>query len=318
MAYEFEWFMATVGAEGSVEPIHRGPGYSANAWTLVNGFMRDLMDALHAQSVRLSQLHPEYSDGQMEVSLGVADPLMAADWHVLFRHTARTVGHQHGYRSSFSPVTVPGLGNGCHLHFSLYEQDGRSLFTGGERVVELTPKGEAFLAGVLVELDALIALACPTVPSYERLQPQHWAGAYQCWGHENRETALRFITGMVGGREQTANMEFKAADGAGHPYLLPGALIAAGLAGVEKDLRLPEPCWVDPATLSQAEREAAGIRRLPASLSEAAERLAASEVLRDALGPLLHDCMVAVRRAEAETDEGRPIEELVREQLWRF
>jgi glutamine synthetase len=318
MAYEFEWFMASLSEDGRVEPIHRGPGYSANAWTLVNGFMRDLMDAMQAQGVELSQLHPEYSDGQMEVSLGVADPVSAADWHVLFRHTARTVGAQHGYRSSFSPVTVPGLGNGCHLHFSLYDRSGENLFTGGDRVVDLTATGEAFLAGVLAELDALIALACPTVPSYERLQPQHWAGAYRCWGHENREAALRFIKGMAGGRRQTANMEFKAVDGAGHPYLLPGALIAAGLHGVEQDMRLPEPCWVDPATCSAEDLAACGISRLPASLGEAAERLAASQVLRDAMGPLLHDCMVAVRCAEAEADEGRPIDELVREQLWRF
>ena len=62
------------------------------------------------------------------------------------------------------------------------------------------------------------------------------------WGHENREAALRFITGMAGGRCDTANMEFKAADCAGHPYLLPGAVIAAGLDGIERGLTLPEPC----------------------------------------------------------------------------
>jgi glutamine synthetase len=191
------------------------------------------------------------------------------------RHTVRSIGEQHGYRSSFSPVTVPGLGSGCHLHFSLYDRAGDNLFSGGDRVVELTANGEAFLAGVLAELDALIALACPTVPSFERLQPQHWAGAYQCWGHENREAALRFIKGMVGGRRQTANMEFKAVDCAGHPYLVPGAVIAAGLNGVEQGLTLPEACSFDPGALSDAEREASGISRLPASLREAAERLAA-------------------------------------------
>lgn len=318
MAYELEWFLASESADGTAQPVHRGPGYSSNAWTLVNGFMRDLMDAMQAQGMRLSQLHPEYSDGQMEVSLGVTDPLTAADWHVLFRHTARTISQQHGLRSSFSPVTVPGLGNGCHLHFSLYQEGGTSLFTGGDRVVDLTPDGEAFLAGVLAELPGLLALACPTVPSYERLQPGHWAGAYQCWGHENREAALRFITGMAGGREQTANMEFKAVDGAGHPYLLPGAVIAAGLHGIEQEMRLPPSCSFDPGSVPASVREEAGIHRLPASLSEAADALAASRILRAALGPLLHDCMVAVRRAEAEADEGRPIADLVREQLWRF
>jgi len=318
MAFELEWLLASILGDGTVEPVHRGPGYSSNAWALTHEFSADLLEALAAQGVRVAQLHPEYSDGQMEVSLGVADPLTAADWHVLFRHTVRTISEQHGHRSSFSPVTVPGLGNGSHLHFSLYDLEGESLFCGGDRVLELTGPGESFLAGVLAELSAIVALACPTVPSYERLQPLHWAGAYRVWGHENREAALRFITGMAGGRRDTANMEFKAADCAGHPYLLPGAIIAAGLHGIERGLVLPEPCWVDPGSLTDQERAEAGYEQLPASLSQAAEALAGSDVLRAAMGDLLHDSSVAVRRAEAQEDEGRPIEELVREQLWRF
>jgi len=318
MAFELEWFLASILDDGRVEPVHRGPGYSANAWALTHDFSADLLEALAAQGVRVAQLHPEYSDGQMEVSLGVADPLVAADWHVLLRHTVRTISEQYGYKSSFSPVTVPGLGNGCHLHFSLYDLAGENLFCGGDRVIDLTATGESFLAGVLAELSAILALACPTVPSYERLQPKHWAGAYRVWGHENREAALRFITGMAGGRRDTANMEFKAADCAGHPYLLPGAIIAAGLNGIDQGMTLPEPCWVDPGSLTEAERAAAGYEQLPSSLSEATDALAGSGVLRTAMGDLLHDCMIAVRRAEAEADEGRPIDDLVREQLWRF
>lgn len=318
MAYELEWFLGKATDDDSPAPVHRGPGYSSNAWALTHEFSSDLLDALTAQGVRVSQLHPEYSYGQMEVSLGAADPLWAADWHVLLRHTVRTLSARYGWRSSFSPVTVPGLGNGSHLHFSLYDLGGKNLFCDGDRVLGLTAAGEAFLAGVLAELDAIVAIACPTVPSYERLQPHHWAGAYRVWGHENREAALRFITGMAGGRQDTANMEFKAADCAGHPYLLPGAIIAAGLNGIEQNMTLPEPCWVDPGGLTDEQRAAAGYERLPSSLSEAADALEASQVLRTAMGDLLHDCTIAVRRAEAAADEGRPIEDVVREHLWRF
>jgi len=210
------------------------------------------------------------------------------------------------------------VANGCHIHFSLWNAEGDNLFADGPGIVELTEEGESFLAGVFAELPALVALACPTVPSYERLQPQHWAGAYQVWGHENREAALRFIQGMAGGRRRTANMEFKAIDCAGHPYLVPGAIIAAGLAGMQHNLRLPEPVLIDPFELSEPERLARDVRRLPKSLAEATEALAASEVLREAMGDMLFDSIVAVRRAEAEADEGKPLEQLVAEHLWRF
>lgn len=319
MAYEVEWYTARVGADGSLSPVHQGPGYSSAAWTQVHDLAADLLDALEGQRMEVEQFHPEFAIGQMEVSFGPTDPVTAADWNVLFRHTVRSVSAQHGCRASFAPVTTLGqVANGCHIHFSLWNPDGENLFAEGPRVVELTEEGEAFLAGVLAELPALVALACPTVPSYERIQPQRWAGAYEVWGHENREAALRFIQGMVGGRRQTANMELKAIDSAGHPYLVPGAIIAAGLAGIQRNLRLPEPVSVDPFELSEAERGARGIRRLPASLDEATEALAASEVLREAMGDLLFDSAVAVHRAEAEADEGKTLEELIAEHLWRF
>ena len=102
MAYEFEWFLGV-----ALAPTARwsrciaGPATAPTPGRSRTGSRRDLLDALAAQGVRVAQLHPEYSDGQMEVSLGVADPLTAADWHVLFRHTVRT--HQ---RTARLPLVV--------------------------------------------------------------------------------------------------------------------------------------------------------------------------------------------------------------------
>ena len=171
---------------------------------------------------------------------------------------------------------------------------------------------------MLAELPGLTALACATTPSYERLRPQNWAGAYACWGAQNREAALRFIPGAAASRGRAANMEFKAVDGSGHPYLLVGGLIAAGLDGMSRGLRLPSAVTVDPHLMSAGERAAAAVRQLPSSLDEAAAALAGSSVLRAAMGDVLCDAMIAVRRAEAEADAGRPLDELIAEQLWRF
>jgi len=252
------------------------------------------------------------------VALGVTDPVTVADWHVLFRHTVRSLGEQLGYKASFSPITSPGLGNGCHLHFSLQNSARENLFSGGDRMLELTAEGEAFIAGVLAELGALVALACPTVLSYERLKPERWAGAFHGWGHENREVALRFIQGIVGQRSLTANMEFKAGDCAGHPYLVPGAIIAAGLNGIERGMTLPEPLQLDPVGMTVQDQAARDAGRLPSSLGRAADALEASEVLRAAMGDPLHRSCVVVRRAEAEADEGKSLEDMMRELLWRF
>src|SRR5207249_8205531 len=96
-----------------------------------------------------------------------------------------------------------------------------------------------------------------------------WAGIYRCWGWENREAALRLVTGMIGSAETAANVEVKCFDQSANPYLAIGSVIAAGLAGVERGLRLPPEFGDDPATRPPGELDELGTRRLPQSLQAA-------------------------------------------------
>jgi glutamine synthetase len=80
-----------------------------------------------------------------------------------------------------------------------------------------------------------------------------------------------------------------------------GGLIAAGLDGLERGLEPPEPIEVDPATLSDDERAARGVDRMPASQGEALDALATDGVLLGALGVELADAYLAVRRSEWES-----------------
>src|SRR5262249_50952619 len=89
--------------------------------------------------------------------------------------------------------------------------------------------GEAVAAGVLAALPALVGVGSPSVASYLRLVPSHWAGAYQVWGKENREAALRLVTGSSGEQDVRANIEVKCFDLAANPYLAIGAVLATGL-----------------------------------------------------------------------------------------
>jgi glutamine synthetase len=221
-------------------------------------------------------------------------------------------------RASFSPVVIAGhVGNGGHVHFSLW-RDGVNLFAGGEGPHGMTEVGEAFVAGVLAELPALVAIGSPSVPSYLRLIPSHWAGAFACWGRENREAAIRFVTGMVGARATAANTEVKCFDQSANPYLVVGSVIAAGLAGVERNLKLPAEVTVDPASLPVEELAHRDIQRLPQTLEEALSHFEKSDVLRDAMGPMLFGPFTAVRRAEAEAFAGQEPEEVVAAHRWRY
>jgi glutamine synthetase len=317
MAFELEWFQA--GADSEVEhPIHNGPAYGLPVLATISDYVRDLIVALEEEGVGVDQFHPEYAMGQLEISVAPEDPVGAADTTVLVRQTIRALAATHGMRASFSPAVIAGhVGNGGHVHFSLW-RDGTNLFAGGEGPYGMTETGEAFVAGVLAELPALVAVGAPSVPSYLRLIPSHWAGAFACWGRENREAAIRFVTGMIGARETAANTEVKCFDQSANPYLVTGALIAAGLAGVERNLRLPEEVTVDPASLSDGELAHGGIQRLPQSIEEAVSHLEKSDVLRDAMGSMLFGPFVATRRAEAEAFLGQEPEKIVAAHRWRY
>jgi glutamine synthetase len=276
------------------------------------------MESLEAQGVEVEQVHPEYSPGQAEVSVAARDPLTAADQLVLTRITARQVARAHGLRASFAPVVLPGaVGNGCHLHLSAW-RDGRNLMTGGELPGGLTAEGAAIAGGILEALPELLAVLVPSVPGYGRLQPHRWAGAYACWGIENREAALRLIPGSRPSRARAANLEVKAVDGAANPYLAAAVLIAAGLDGLARGAALPEPVADDPGSLSDAERAARGIVRLPLALDAATDLLEASPAAVATMGSALHAAFVGVRRMEWGSFGGWDEQRLAEAYRWRY
>jgi glutamine synthetase len=140
------------------------------------------------------------------------------------------------------------------------------------------------------------------------LQPQSWSSAYRVYGHDNREAAVRIASPFWSDRAGTINLELKAADSSCNPYLALGALLAAGLDGIERQLDPGQPTEVDPASLTDAERAARGITRLPAGLDEALAALEADTTLTDALGPLLTQSYLIVRRSEADAYRDQGVE----------
>jgi glutamine synthetase len=325
-AFETEWYLerpeppSALGAPGPIagRPVNDGPGYSAIATTGA-GYLLELSSALIAAGVDVQQFHAEYSPGQYELSVGPRGAVEAADTIVLVRQTIRGVAAAHGLQALFAPVVrSDALGSGAHFHVSLWNEQDHNIFGTGQARFGMTPEAEAFLAGVFAELPALVAITAPSIVSYLRLRPGASSGAYQAWGYENREAALRFVTGMVGSRETASNFEYKPIDGSANPYLAIGAIVAAGLTGIRKGLELPEPTSAAPASLTQTDRDRLGLVPLPATLGEAIDALRASDVLREAMGEVLMDTFLATRVREWEIFDGQDPEALIKMHRARY
>ena len=321
-AYEMEFFLGhrTSGAgDEDPHPAHPGPAYSAIALAEVEPFATVLIGALEEQGTGVMQFHPEYSTGQLELSVPHGTGIAVADTNLVLRHTVRAAARSHGLVASFAPVVFAGLvGNGAHVHLSLWNKRGRNVFNGGRGPEGMTREAEAFTAGVLDALPALTAVTAPSVASYQRLQPHRWSGPWAVWGRENREAALRFVTGMVGSRPEAANLELKSMDAAANPYLALGSIVAAGIDGLERELSLPEPVLDDPASIPATRRRALGIRQLPSSLGAAIRELERSSLIRNAMGDVLFDAFLATRRGELAVFGGMDPAEMVRAHRWRY
>jgi glutamine synthetase len=212
----------------------------------------------------------------------------------------RSVARNHGLYASLAPKPFPDLpGNGCHIHVSLWDGDGKNNLLWSESdPYHFSEFGYHFIAGILHHLPALVALTAPSYNSYRRLRPHMWASAFTCWGPDNREGAVRLASPFWGSEASSINFELKASDSSSNPYLALGGLIAAGLDGLARKLDPGAPMLSDPGDLSQEELQKRGIHRLPGSLDEALDNLESDEILMDALSPLLAQSFLAVKRSE--------------------
>lgn len=310
-AFENEFSLARK-IDGDYLPVDTGLCFSTISAAKSSEYVDALVAALEAQRIPLEQYYSELGHGQQEISTAHAPAVQAADEQLLVRETIRGVATKPAIKGEGGKPDKPGLdlvaslapkpwaanaGNGMHVHFSLWDGETNRFYAEDG----LSPLAQAFLAGVLAHLPGLCGLTAPSFQSYKRIAPGMWAGAYTCWGHDNREAPVRVPSAFLGDEEASTNVELKASDATSNPYLALGGIIAAGLDGIERELTLPDAVDVDPATLSDAERAARGIRPLPANQAAALDALAADEVLMNALGDELSRSYLAVRRSEWAT-----------------
>lgn len=290
--------------------------------------LSEIVEALQTDlGIAVYQYHPESAGGQFEISIGyeygseILSLVDAVDQLVLARQTVYGIAAKHGLQATFVPKLRPNdTGSGAHIHLGLIDKLDNGL-TGGDSKKENLFKTRtalvgAFVAGILEELPGLMMLLAPSINSYERLQPHCWAGAYACYGFESREAAIRLIGSNKEDLSQVDHFEVKIVDAIANPYLAVGALLAAGMAGVQRKCTLPEPMTADPDSLAENERP----ERLPQSLSEAIEAFQQrrAEFWDQVLSEQYAELLVSIRKAEGDYYGKLTRDEMVQQLVRRF
>jgi len=308
-SFENEFFVLRRNEAGALTPADDTVFCATGSMNQHRLFINDLADALNAQGVRVEAYHPESGPGQQELTFRYGNAGQAADRQIVYRETVRGVAIQHGLIASFLPKIVEDkAGSGCHINFSLWREDENISGDPGQ-TSGIGREACAFLAGILEHLPALAAITIPSKTSYRRIRPHFWAGAFRAWGYQNREGAIRVKGNLK--ETQATHFEYKTADATANPYFALGALIAAGLDGLERDLKLPEEVTMDPGFMAEGERNERGIDLLPQNLGEAIDALRKDDILQEAMGKALAKSFIAVRQSEWEALKGMSLEEEV-------
>jgi glutamine synthetase len=293
---EFEWFNfaetpQSWAAKKGVDPTPITPGmfgYSLLRANANRDYFNALMDEMLAFRVPIEGLHTETGPGVYEAAIQFSEALEAADRGVLFKAGAKEIGARFGIIPSFMAkwsAHYPGCSG--HVHQSLSDGKSNRFFD---------PKGrhgmsklfESFLAGQVAVLMEFAPMFWPTVNSYKRLVDGFWAPVKPTWAVDNRTASFRVIPGSP----KSTRLETRCPGSDVNSYLAVAALLAAGLHGVEKNLKLT----AKPITGTNKGSEK--VPRAPRSLQETTANFRRSALARDWFGDVFVDHFAATREWE--------------------
>jgi glutamine synthetase len=209
--------------------------------------------------------------GQHEVNFRYADAVTSADRHTIYKNGVKEIAFLNEISASFmAKPSEKDIGSSCHLHQSLVDSDGKSVFV--DENGEETDTFMHFLGGMRNHVKELALFIAPSVNSYKRYAAESWAPTSVSWGRDNRTCGFRVV-----GHGQSRRVECRIPGADANPYLAFAALLAAGLDGIENQ--------TDPGPeLKGNAYEAGEAEPFPSALREAKELWDGSDFVKSAFG----------------------------------
>jgi glutamine synthetase len=292
---ELEYFIFK--DDKGTETLDEGGYFAQTTLDAATELRQETVAALESMGIPIEYVHHEVGPSQHEIDMRFAPALDMADHTLTYRLIVKEIAKKAGYHATFMPKPIFGEnGSGMHTHQSLFS-DGRNAFFDADDKWHLSDVGKAFIAGQLRHAREIAAVFAQWVNSYKRLVPGYEAPVYVAWSQRNRSALIR-IPVYKPGHEQATRAEIRCPDPACNPYLTFACLLQAGLDGIEKGYELPDPMETNLYHLTAEQRKERGIVALPETLGEAIDELAASELVRDALGPHIFERYVETKRQE--------------------
>lgn len=291
---EFFLFQVDEGGAATTRTHDQGSYFDFSPIDRGEDARRDMVLTLEQLDFEVERSQHEAAPGQHEIDFRYADALKTADNILTFRLVVRTVARKHGLHATFMPKPVFGInGSGMHTHVSLF-RGGVNAFYDSDAQYQLSRTAMQFMAGLMAHVRGFTAITNPLVNSYKRLVPGYEAPVYIAWSEVNRSPLIR----IPARRGVGTRLELRSPDPSCNPYLALAVILKAGLDGVKRGLKAPDPVNRNIYKMTPSERQALGIGSLPGTLGEALDALAQDEVVQEALGEHIYHRFVEAKQIE--------------------
>jgi glutamine synthetase len=286
-----------------LRPRRQAFGYDAEYSIDSMPFLGEMIDILETLGWNLHDVVAEGAYSQFELDFHYTHLLEMADRLVFLRVLLKEVAKRHGMFITFMPKPTTGdWRSGAHINFSLRSTKApdENLFQNEKG--DWSDESRYAVGGLLAHADAITALACSTVNSYNGLVPRvggfeggtvTWAPTNITWGHNNRSAMLRLP-------QSRYCIENRAADMCMNVYLSLAMTLAAAVEGVKSKTDPGMPTDKNLYAMTDEEKEASNIRRLPRNLLEATDKLRADKLAEQVLGLTMMKSFLAYKVDEWE------------------
>jgi glutamine synthetase len=246
--------------------------YSILGGSRIEPLLRRIRLAMAGAGMTVESVKGECNFGQHEIAFKYSDALSNCDNHVIYKNGAKEISSEEGYALTFMAKPNMKEGNSSHIHLSFRGLKGELVMVDDADTVDgMSELGRQFIAGQVAHLRELSLLFAPNINSYKRYVPGSFAPTAIRWGRDNRTCALRLVGHGAGLR-----LENRVPGGDVNPYMAVAGIIAAGLDGINKKMKL-EPAFQGNAYASDSER-------VPASMNEALDLWEKSAWVKEAFG----------------------------------
>ena len=261
--------------ENGLKPRRQAFGYDVEYSIDSMPYLKELIDIIEDLGWNMHDVVCEGAYSQFELDFHYTNLIEMSDRLVFLRILLKEIAKKHGMFITFMPKpTVGDWRSGAHINLSVTKVGGKKNLFGSDKE-GWTDESRYAVGGLMKHAEAITAIACPTVNSYNGLVPRvggfeggtvTWAPTNITYGFNNRSAQFRLP-------QSRYCIENRAADMTMNVYLALAFTLSAVMEGIANKIEPGPPTDRDLYSMTEEEIADAGIRRLPRNLMVATEAL---------------------------------------------